>query len=162
LENSYKICKYNKDNYEVFKNMVFDYFTKDLKIDLTDKQLEYVCKEIELHSEKNIGFLDLIFENENPIGFISYQIDSKESDWCEKEGFGCIREFYIIPSHRKKGFGEKLVKHAENNLAKLSISDIYLTADDEGSIIFYNKMGYSENGEICLKNNCKIYIKKIV
>ena len=88
------------------------------------------------------------------------QIDSKESHWCEKEGFGSIMELYIAFDIRKTGYGRKLVKHAERHLINnLAVSDMYISTNEYAEP-FWIKMGYHDSGEICLKNKQKIYIKQ--
>jgi len=39
------------------------------------------------------------------IGFVNYQIDTLDSDWCEREGWGFIREIYVDKTLRGKGLG---------------------------------------------------------
>lgn len=90
------------------------------------------------------------------IGFVIYQIDSEQSDWCKRPGWGCIREFYIRPEFRNRGCGQRLAAFAERKLRKLGARQIYLTADT--AKIFWEHCGYSNTHEIC-SNDLEIFTK---
>ena len=81
----------------------------------------------------------------------------KRCYWCEKEGYGCIREMFVSVDQRGKGYGRSLAIHAEKELQKLSVPYIYLTTDDNKD--FWTKVGYRDTGEICIKNDGSIFIK---
>jgi len=157
MENSCGICRYTAQNYAAFKELLGECFSQDYNIPLTKDQLEELCGEITRQAEENIVFLDLLTLDGAAKGFISYQIDSLKSDWCEKEGCGFIRELFVASNLRGKGYGKYLVAHAENELKKLSVPYIYLTTDDSED--FWAKAGYRDTGEICAKNNGGIFIK---
>ena len=152
---AYEIRKYTKTDYDVFKEMFIRYFTEDLNVFGTDEEFDKVCKDIDSYTEAQLIFLDLLFENGIEKGFHIYHVDSKVSDWCEKEGYGMIRELYIAPEARKKGCARNLLILAEKHLKNLSVPAIYLTADKDAES-FWIKMGYHDSGEICLKNKQKI------
>jgi len=144
--------------FDAFMQMVGVYFPDDCDISLTNEQLAELCKEMTQGTKDGVTCLDILFAESAPIGFIQYQVDSPKSDWCEKEGFGCIRELYIHKNRRKQGYGRILAAHAESELKKMSVSQIYLTSDDV--IDFWLSIGYTDTGEICDKNNCTILIKQ--
>ena len=151
------IRKYSDSDYNSFKEMLGVCFPQDYNIQLTESQLERLCKDITQSVEAGITFLDFLILDGNAIGFISYQIDSLKSDWCEKEGYGCIREMFVSADQRGKGYGRSLAIHAENELQKLSVPYVYLTTDDNKD--FWTKIGYRDTGEICIKNDGSIFIK---
>ncbi|MCL2350662.1 MAG: GNAT family N-acetyltransferase, partial [Defluviitaleaceae bacterium] len=92
---------------------------------------------------------------------ILYQIDSQGngSDWFYKEGYGFVRELYIEADLRNGGYGRALATHAENEMLKRNPKGLYLTADDEGAMKFWARMGYRNSGEICPENNSPIHVK---
>jgi len=151
------IRKYADYDYDSFKEMLGVCFSQDYNIPLTGSQREGLCKDIVQSVEADITFLDFLILGGKAIGFISYQIDSPKSDWCEKEGYGCIREMFISVDQRGKGYGRGLAIHAESELQKLSAPYIYLTTD--GNKDFWTKIGYRDTGEICIKNDGSIFIK---
>lgn len=136
-----------KSQYVEFKAMFCDYFINDLAKNL-DKN--FICERIlgsqvlKLY-EQGVIYIDILYINDQAKGFIIYQIDSSNSDWCERVGHGFIREFYIDRDSRKKGLGSLLLKHIENTLLKLGIENIYLTSNSSD----YVKKFYIRNGYMC-------------
>ena len=140
-----------------FTEMFRTYFRNDLKIEITDEKLEKICNEIANYSLLEITPLDLLTINDQVAGFVIYQIDSKESNWCEREGWGFIREIYIHHSMRGKGFGSQLVVHAEKALYEKGAKHIYLTSDEAGA--FWGLCGYKATGSLSNTNHDPIYEK---
>ncbi len=97
--------------------------------------------------EKKTLRIDLAFSEDICIGFSIYQIDTLESDWCKRPGWGFIREFYIAPPYRRFGFGRKLAEHTEKALRNMGASGLYLTSDS--GIPFWVSCGWRETREIC-------------
>lgn len=157
MEVSNEIRKYTKLDYNAYKDMFREYFLKDFKIDITQEETENICTEITQQVEAHILFLDLLILNSAAKGFIIYQIDSPKSDWCEKEGWGFIREVYIASDFRGKGYGKSLITHVESRLRQLLVPSIYLTSDESGN--FWIKMGYQDSGETSSKNKARIFMK---
>jgi GNAT superfamily N-acetyltransferase len=156
---SVEIRHYLSADYVQFKRLFGVYFKSDFGIDLSGEQLEKVCSEIARQAGDSVLHLDLLLIGGDPNGFIIYQIDSPQSDWCEKEGYGFIREVYVAQTVRKRGLGTKLVAHAEYNLHKLGAKAIYLTG--EGSTVFWMKNGYASTGETSSINHDPIFVKTI-
>ena len=141
----------------IFTEMFRTYFRNDFKIEITDEKLETICHENADHSILEISPVDILLVDGNPVGFIIYQIDNKKSNWCEHEGWGFIREVFIIHSMRGKGFGATLVAHAEKKLYDKGVEHIYLTSDEAGG--FWRQCGYEENGEVSDINHDPIFKK---
>jgi len=155
-----EIRKFADSDFDAFAKMVGVYFIEDLNEPLRQNPPVDMCKIIVQSLKDGISYIDLIHVDDLPIGFICYQVDSSKSDWCEKDGYGCIREMYIQKEYRMHGYGKALATHAENELKKLSVPYIYLTADVgvDGAISFWQSVGYADSGEICEKNSGKILI----
>ena len=107
------IKKYSDCESANFKKMMNACFSEDYRIPLTEDQLVELCENIKRSVIDCIVSLDLLYKDSKPIGFINYQVDSLQSDWCEKEGYGCIRELYISRNFRSRGYGKILLYHAE-------------------------------------------------
>ena len=86
-------------------------------------------------------------EGETPVGFSVFQIDSPESDWCKRPGWGFIREFYVIPAYRKQGTGAALAAHTEQALRAMGASQLYLTATE--AVPFWQRCGWHLTEELC-------------
>ena len=140
-----------------FREMFCTYFKSDLKIDITTNDAETVCLEIADSMISGITALEMLLIEEKLVGFIIYQIDSPNSDWCEREGWGFIREIYIDSSMRRKGFGSKLVAHAEKKLYSKGVKNIYLTSDEANE--FWRLCGYKSTEKVSNTNNVTIYEK---
>ncbi|MEW6102272.1 MAG: GNAT family N-acetyltransferase [bacterium] len=62
---------------------------------------------------------------------------------------------------KRKGIGERLIKHLEERVRGLSAETLVVyTPDDIGSISFYEKMGFTQSGELSSDN--KIGYKKTI
>lgn len=155
-----KILSYSPDKYNKFRSNFMRYFREDIKLCLNDSQFDEICGEIVQMADKGIISVDILLEEDEMIGFIIYQIDSPLSDWCEKEGFGFIRELYIQPERRLKGLGASLVTNAQNSLIQTGVTNIYLTSDSSRD--FWFKMGYRANGTISAINKDPIWIKDLL
>ena len=140
-----------------FKEMLCTYFRNDFNMEITDNKAEALCLEIADSSISEITPLDMILVDEELVGFICYQIDNPNSDWCEREGWGFIRELYINRSMRGKGLGAKIVAHAERVLYAKGVEHIYLTSDEADA--FWNLCGYKKTGIVSEINHDPIYEK---
>lgn len=138
-----------------FIKMFCDYFRNDFKHDISDKKAEELCSKIADRMKSGITDLDMLSVNGILVGFISYQIDSPKSDWCEREGWGFIREVYISYNMRGKGLGRTLVEHTERVLYDKGVKHIYLTSDEAGE--FWRSCGYKETEIVSVINHDPIY-----
>jgi len=154
---SIKIKKFTDSDFNAFAQMVGVYFLEDLKEPLNSNPPVGMCKAMVQSVKDGVTYLDLLHLDGVPIGFIMYQVDSPKSNWCEKEGYGFIREMYIREDHRKQGYGKVLAVHAESELKKLSVPHIYLTSSNNA---FWLSVGYASTGEVCEKNSLNILIKQ--
>jgi N-acetylglutamate synthase-like GNAT family acetyltransferase len=152
-----EIRPFNSNDMNYFKEMFRTYFRNDLKINITDNELETVTHVISASLTSNITSLDMLLFDGELIGFINYQIDHNTSDWCERESWGFIREFYITNNMRRKGFGTKLVAHTEKVLYEKGAEHIYLTTDESDE--FWSSCGYKKSGKVSDINHSIIYEK---
>lgn len=158
MKTTLKIRKFAKSDRDAFRRMFVDYFTQDFKINLTEQDFEEICSTIESYIKTGV-YLDMLAINGVLKGFVNYQIDTEDKDWCQKEGWGCIREIYVSPDSRKKGYGKALAFHAESKLKDLTATDIYLTCDDNKD--FWLGLGYYDTGEICTANDSSLFCKTL-
>ncbi|MCL2573109.1 MAG: GNAT family N-acetyltransferase [Defluviitaleaceae bacterium] len=153
-----KIRSYLDSDYAGFKEMLTTCFHQDYDEQLTEEQLDRWQNALVRRATAEIVFLDILIIDDVAKGFILYQIDSPESDWCIKEGYGTIRELYVVKDLRHAGYGRALTIHAESRLNLKNIKGLYLTSEDE-AIGFWIKMGYKDSGEICSENDSPIFVK---
>lgn len=156
LENI-EIRPYNNNDLCDFIEMFCTYFRSDFKFEISDHEAKELCTEIAEKSISGAIQLDMLLVDKEMLGFICYQIDSPNSDWCEREGWGLIREIYINQTMRGRGLGLKLVTHAEKILYEKGVEHIYLTSDEAGS--FWSSCGYKKTGKVSSINHDPIYEK---
>ncbi len=85
--------------------------------------------------------IDVLQDNGTSAGFVIYQTDDIGNDWNFKEGWGDIREIYVIPSLRRQGLGRFLLYTAEMKLRESGADKTYClpSEDSEG---FFTACGY--------------------
>lgn len=117
---------------------------------------EYVLPDL----KDNLFSVAVACEGEKLTGFVIYQIDTPENEWCFKQGDGDIREIYVIPSHRKNGIGKNLLTFAENELTQNGIKTAYVLPTEE-SESFFTCCGYCDNGDYCAELDNKVFEKTL-
>ncbi|MGN0813687.1 MAG: GNAT family N-acetyltransferase [Candidatus Coproplasma sp.] len=124
-----------------------------------DEEIEHLLDEYVL-PDYLCGLLsiDLIDDGDSTVGFIIYQIDSIENEWCEKEGFGDVREIYVSPTHRRQGLGKFMLFSAELKLKEAGATNAY-ALPSEGCEEFFTACGYKDSGEYCEELDCNCFIK---
>lgn len=101
---------------------------------------------------------DILFDSETCAGFVIYQKDDIDNEWNFKEGWGDIREIYIAPESRGKGYGKFLLYTAEFRLKEAGTDKAYCLPSEEASGFFY-ACGYSETEEYNEDLDCPVYTK---
>ena len=142
------ILDYNAALRSQIEELLVTYFTVDLNSDIPEdiirgKLMDLIRKQI----ENGVIHVAIAMDDHSAIGFSIYQIDSAESDWCKRPGWGFIREFCIKKPYRHRGFGAILAAYSEEKLLQLGASQIYLTSDD--AVDFWIHCGYQKTNEIC-------------
>jgi ribosomal protein S18 acetylase RimI-like enzyme len=140
-----------------FTEMFCTYFRNDFNIEITDNKIEKICSKIARDSISGVVPVDLLVIHGRIVGFVCYQVDTPHSDWCEREGWGFIREIHTNKAFRGKGLGTKLVTHAEKALYASGVEHIYLTSDKTGA--FWGLCGYKKTEKVSNINHDPIYEK---
>lgn len=163
-----KLIDFDIDSIEArgeFKELLRDYLKEifeenDVIIseDLVNQGLVEIIGNLE--SDLRI-WVYLCYEGEKAIGFVIAQIDEIGGQWCLKPGYGLIREFYITPEYRRKGFGKEMYLFMEGILRKEEVKIIYLTTDSAVGVGFWQSQGYKFTGEICSLNNSGVFEKAL-
>lgn len=151
------IIPYDHSLRSQFEQMLVTYFIDDLHSDIPEdiirgKLMEHITGYVHHH----ITYIAIALEGDTPIGFSIYQIDSPESDWCKRPGWGFIREFHIAEGYRGQGFGNALAAYTEQQLRSLGAVQLYLTSDSAAG--FWEKLGWHSTQEIC-SNDLEILTK---
>lgn len=107
--------------------------------------------------ENNMETL-LLFEDGVLCAFVMFQINIIKGWFFEKKD-GFIREFYVSPAYRKKGYGTILLQAAEKHLKEQGIYALVLTTYSAAS--YYEKQGYVRDGSYTAANEFDVYTKLI-
>jgi GNAT superfamily N-acetyltransferase len=102
--------------------------------------------------------IDLVDDDDECVGFVIYQIDEITNEWNFKEGWGDIREIYLTPSARGKGYGRFMIFGVEIKLLEKGAEKAY-TLPPDSSAGFFRACGYEESEEHNCDLDCPVYIK---
>lgn len=91
---------------------------------------------------------------ESPIGFALWNVDSAESPFSNKPGYGTILEIGVSADCRGRGMGVQLVRYAES---AMDVSQYYVCAYGPAEQ-FWKKCGYADSGELA-ENGLKLMTK---
>ena len=116
-------------------------YMAELKSDIPEEIIRGRLSDyIDEMSDKGIIRIRIAFADQLPVAFSVFQIDSQESDWCMRPGWGFIREYYVSPEYRKQGVGKILAEDTEHILQDMGAADLYLTST--GAVPFWQKCGW--------------------
>lgn len=75
-------------------------------------------------------------ENAMPIGLVLVDVE---------EGATFVDNLYVVPSHRRMGVGEKLMRHVLKELQAYDVEEVELmvTANNEAAVGLYEKLGFA-------------------
>ena len=140
---------------ENFKTLFTEYYTElDCGENVPHLLDEYILPDL----LAGLIRIELLQEGEKFIGFVIYQVDDIDNDWNFKEGWGDIREIYVSPDCRKKGYGKFLLYTAEMKLKESGIPRAYCLPYEK-SVPFFTACGYKKTDGYCEDLDCAVYEK---
>lgn len=144
----FAIKEYDSNMRNAFTQLFLRYVWDDLKDPIPEGILrEKIITGVFMKGcETGVLQIALPFWNQHPIGFAVYQVDTVQSDWCKRPGWGLIREFSVAPEFRRQGCGKRLAAYAESRLRKKA-DKLYLTAHDADAVRFWTACGWQATGE---------------
>lgn len=102
--------------------------------------------------------IDILRDGGKAVGFVIYQIDDITNDWNLKEGWGDVREIYVLPENRGQGFGKFLLYTAEMKLKESGATKSF-ALPAEGAEEFFTACGYKKTEDYSEDLDCFIYEK---
>lgn len=138
-----KISPLNDLTEKAFKQLFTSYY-KELDCDDDAPRLvdEYILPDL---TAGLIG-IDILQDGDAFAGFVIYQKDDIDKEWNLKEGWGDVREIYVIPSLRGKGYGRFLLYTAEMKMKEGGAEKCYCIPC-EGAEKFFISCGYTRGNE---------------
>ncbi len=141
------IREYNRSMKLILANMMADYMS-ELKSDIPEDIIRgKLSDHIDRMCESGIIRVSIAFDSVTPAAFSVFQIDTPESDWCKRPGWGFIREYYVVPEYRKTGIGRNLAAYTEQELHNMGADQLYLTSTEAAP--FWCKCGWRLTHELC-------------
>ena len=108
---------------------------------LTSEQIGYMLEimyspaSLEKQMKDGCCFI-IVYNDNNPVGFASYQLISKE--------VAKLHKIYVLPSQQGKGTGNFLLKYLIEQVKKLGAISLQLQVNRNNTAkVFYEKMGFS-------------------
>jgi GNAT superfamily N-acetyltransferase len=89
-----------------------------------------------------------------PVGFVLWCIDSEDSPFRNRPGFGTILEIGVCKDKRGFGYGKQMTEFAE---LSMDVSEYYVCAYGPAER-FWQKCGYSDSGHLA-ENGLKLMVK---
>lgn len=152
-----RVFPLNENYKERFCKMFADYYDElGCEEDGAHLAEEYVFPDL----LARLLMVDLIEEDGEVCGFCIYQVDEPGNDWCFKDGWGDIRELYIVASKRQNGLGRFLLFTAEKCLAEAGAQSIYALPEGEAAN-FFAACGYDLTDEVCAELECNVFAKSL-
>ena len=155
-----KIRPFKTEDQQTFISMLTTYFVDDLGQAFKQETMNKICDIILEKVNTGVTFLNILEIDTQLCGFILYQVDVPESDWCKRPGWGFIRETYINRDSRGSGYGKLLALSAEDELIKHGVDKIYLDASSQ-ALEFWAKCGFNDTAELGDVNKLRILVKGI-
>ena len=150
-----KIAPLDKNYISAFKRLFTDYYTElDCGEDVEHLLNEYVLPDFEAGLIK----VGLALDGKDAVGFIIYQIDDIDNEWNYKEGWGDIREIFVKPASRRKGFARALIESAEVHL-KISGAQKAYCLPLGSAIPLFTACGYKSTANYDEEFDCFIFEK---
>ena len=144
------ITKENICNYKKLRKIYAKYKIKSLRNQGEmpgNKKMFYVLFDsiISNSSRSNSDYFIVMESAKELIGFAS--ISTSSTDVIDiPYSYGIVKDFYISPKHRRKGYGRILNNYIENIFKDNETNTVLLSPDPVSGIDFWKAMGYCDTG----------------
>ena len=159
-----KFINITSDNTPLFHSLMKDY-GKELdghQNRTTDPAvlIEWADTIIRKSEAESFRLLRLCYDGNEIIGFLYATIDQPNDTGYHRTGHGYIMEFYVLPEHRRKGYGSAMLKYIEQFFRGRGVAQIYLTAAPITGKPFWSATGFTSKGEFSPDNGQEIFEKE--
>lgn len=146
----------NDKTQKAFEKLFTEYYTElDCGEDIPHLLDEYILPDL----KAGLIRIEILEDGETFAGFVIYQKDDLNHEWNVREGWGDIREIFVIPSRRRQGLGRLLLYTAEMKLKEAGVEKSYCLPTDEAEK-FFETCGYVRGNLYNEELDCFVYEKK--
>ena len=150
-----QVSPLNDQTQKEFEKLFAEYYSElDCDEDVPHLLEEYILPDLLAGLIK----IDILKDGDAYAGFVIYQKDDIDNEWNFKEGWGDIREIFVVPSHRRQGLGKFLLYTAEMKLKEAGIQKCYCLPV-EGTEGFFTACGYARGNEYSEDLDTYVYEK---
>lgn len=143
------------DTREVFEKLFTSYYSElGCDDDCAHLLNEYVIPDL----LAGLIHIDVLKDGDEFAGFVIYQTDDITNDWNFKEGWGDVREIYVIPSLRRRGLGKFMLYTAEMKLKESGTEKAYVLPS-ESAEAFFEACGYKKTDGYNSDLDCNVFEK---
>lgn len=103
--------------------------------------------------------LELCYDMNTLIGFLYGKVDHPGHKGSIKAGYGYIMGFFVLPGHRRNGYGKEMYFHLEELFRQDGAKQMYLTSDPVTGAPFWESCGFVNTGSTSPENGLEIYEK---
>lgn len=112
-------------------------------------------------SYSNSDYFIVMKTEKELIGFAS--ISTSSTDVIDiPYSYGTVKDFYISPKRRRKGYGRILNNHIENTFKENKTNTVLLSPDPVSGIDFWKAMGYCDTGIHQGWGRHLVYVKHLI
>ena len=108
----------------------------DSSANVSDEQVQASLDRVKKQIARGSYWGYTAVENDVPVGLVLVDVE---------EGATFVDNLYVVPSHRRKGVGEKLMRYVLRELQAHCVDEVelMLTANNEVAVGLYEKLGFS-------------------
>lgn len=140
-------------DYGLFHRLLNDYYRDGEDAETPQEELDSFIRYLyDLCTQAKIS--GCVAYEDGPVGFVLWNVDTADSPFSNKPGFGTILEIGILSDFRGRGLGKALAAYAET---QMPVTDHYVCAYGPAEH-FWRKCGYLDSGEIA-RNGLKLFMK---
>ena len=126
---------------QLIRELTFKVWPQTYQDILTNEQIDYMLEmmyspaSLEKQMKDGCCFI-IVYDNDNPVGFASYQLISKD--------VAKLHKIYVLPSQQGKGTGNHMLDYVIQQVKDQGAASLQLQVNRSNSAVsFYEKKGFS-------------------
>jgi ribosomal protein S18 acetylase RimI-like enzyme len=138
-----KMTVCNKEQLSIVRDLAYTIWPSSYGKILSEAQLDYMLDTFysigNLQKQMDVGqVFELVVENNNFIGFVSYEFNCKQTELLK------LHKIYLLPETQGKGFGKSMIDEVIIIAKSNNQKGIYLNVNKYNiAKFFYEKVGFT-------------------